>query len=203
MVPITPADQAPQELYKLLVGSVVPRPIAFVSTVDTDGIRNLAPFSFFTVASANPPVLCFTVSTRPADRPKKDTLRNIEATGEFVVNIVSEEFKEKMNQTSAEVAPEVDEFALSGLTPIASELVRPARVAESHVQMECRLQQIIRVSERPMGGTLVLGEVVRFHVRESLIENFRIDPAKLRAVGRMAGTTYVHTGDLFDMDRPK
>lgn len=202
MLAFNPAQQTPQETYKLLVGSIVPRPIAFVSTVDTNGIFNLAPFSFFTAASADPPVVCFCPMMRRTGPAKKDTLRNIEETREFVINIVSEEFGEQMNRCSAEVPPEVDEFALSGLTPLRSELVRPPRVAESHVQMECRLLQLVRVSERPMGGTLVLGEVLRFHVREGLVEEFRIDPAKLKALGRMAGTTYVRTTDRFDMERP-
>jgi flavin reductase (DIM6/NTAB) family NADH-FMN oxidoreductase RutF len=133
----------------------------------------------------------------------KDTLRNIIETREFVVNIVSEEFVDRMNATAAQVGPEVDEFALSGLTPVASDLIKPARVAESHVHMECRLRQIVQVSDQPGGGSLVLGEVLRFHVREDHFENFRIDPDKLRAVGRMAGSTYVRTTDRFDLERPK
>ncbi|HVJ09146.1 MAG TPA: flavin reductase family protein [Acidisarcina sp.] len=202
MLTFDPANYAPQDIYKLMVGSIVPRPIAFVSTVDANGVGNLAPFSFFTAASANPPVVCFCPMLRRVGPPEKDTLRNVEATREFVVNIVSEEFAERMNLCSAEVPPEVNEFDISGLTPLASELVRPPRVAESHVQMECRLLQVVRVSDKPMGGVLVLGEVLRFHVREGLVAEFRIDPAKLKAIGRMAGTTYVRTTDRFDMDRP-
>jgi flavin reductase (DIM6/NTAB) family NADH-FMN oxidoreductase RutF len=133
----------------------------------------------------------------------KDTLRNIIATREFVVNIVSEEFATQMNACSAELPPEVDEFLVSGLTPLASDLVRPPRVAESHVQMECRLQQVIHVSTKPLGGSLVMGEVLRFHVSESLLDNFRIDPDKLHAIGRMAASTYTRTRDRFDMERPK
>jgi flavin reductase (DIM6/NTAB) family NADH-FMN oxidoreductase RutF len=204
---LNPSEQTPQDIYKLLVGSVVPRPIAFVSSMDAKGVRNLAPFSFFTVASANPPIVCFCPMVRgvgSSNLPSsKDTLRNIIATREFVVNIVSEEFAEKMNACSAELPPEVDEFEVSGLTPLASELVRPPRVAESHVQMECRLEQIVHVSAEPLGGSLVLGEVLRFHVRESLLENFRIDPEKLHAIGRMAGSTYARTTDRFEMMRPK
>ena len=207
MTTLVPAEQKPQDIYKLLVGSVVPRPIAFVSSMDADGVRNLAPFSFFTVASANPPVVCFCPMTRSSTnsglQPTKDTLRNIIATREFVVNVVSEEFVEKMNACSAELPPEVDEFLVSGLTPIASDIVRPPRVGEAHVQMECRLQQVIQVSTEPLGGSLVLGEVLRFHVSASLLDNFRIDPEKLQAIGRMAGSTYARTRDRFDMERPK
>jgi flavin reductase (DIM6/NTAB) family NADH-FMN oxidoreductase RutF len=197
---IDPSTSAPINIYKLLVGAVVPRPIAFVSTISPEGVPNLAPFSFFTVASANPPVLCFTTSFR---EPRKDTLVNVRAIGEFVVNIVSEEFAAKMNVTSGEYPYGVDEFSQSGLTPVASDIVRPPRVRESHVNMECKLLQTIEVSNKPMGGTLILGEVVRFHVDDEIIEEFRIDPDKLAAVGRMAGNTYIRTRDRFDMVRPK
>ena len=205
---LDPAQLSVQENYKLLTGSVLPRPIAFVSTVDAQGTRNLAPYSFFTVASANPPIVCFCPSLR---EPKnglgatKDTLENIRATGEFVVNIVSEDFVEKMNQTAAQVPPWVDEFELAGLTPLASEVVRAPRVAESRVQMECRLLQVVEASALPMGGSIVLGEVVRFHVSEEVFaqpEGLHIDPARLCAVGRMAGAAYVRTTDLFDLERP-
>ena len=138
---------------------------------------------------------------RPA--PYKDTLENVRATGEFVVNIVSEEFAEQMNMASAEVPPEIDEFVLSGLTPIASDLVKPPRVAESKVQMECRLHQIVTVSDKPGGGFLILGEVLRFHVLESLLDGYKIDPEKLKAIGRMGGPTYARTHDRFEMQRPK
>ena len=156
MTALNPSDENPQDIYKLLVGSVVPRPIAFVSSMDAEGVRNLAPFSFFTVASANPPIVCFCPMIRgnaaTSLPPTKDTLSNILATREFVVNIVSEEFAAQMNACSAELPPEVDEFMVSGLTPLASDLVRPPRVAESHVQMECRLRQVVHVSTEPLGG---------------------------------------------------
>jgi flavin reductase (DIM6/NTAB) family NADH-FMN oxidoreductase RutF len=203
MLAFDPAKHSPGEIYKLMIGAIVPRPIALVSSVDEANVRNLAPFSYFTACSSNPPVVVFCPILRPLPPTAKDTLRNIMATREFVVNIVSEEFVERMNATAATVGPEVDEFALSGLTPIASDLIKPARVAESQVQMECRLLQIVQVSDKPGGGSLVLGEVKRFHVNQDLIENFRIDPDKLRAVGRMAGSTYVRTTDRFDLERPK
>jgi flavin reductase (DIM6/NTAB) family NADH-FMN oxidoreductase RutF len=200
---LDPAQIESNDIYKLMIGLIVPRPIAFVSTVDAAGVRNLAPFSYFTACGSNPPVICFSTSVRSGPRPYKDTLENVKATGEFVVNIVSEEFAAQMNMCSAEVAPEVDEFELSGLTPIASDLVRPPRVAESKAQMECRLRQIVPVSDRPGGGILVLGEVLRFHVLESLLDGYKIDPDKLNAIGRMGGPTYVRTQDLFEMQRPK
>jgi flavin reductase (DIM6/NTAB) family NADH-FMN oxidoreductase RutF len=200
---IDPGRLEYKDIYKLMIGMIVPRPIAFVSSVDSAGIRNLAPFSYFTACSSNPPVVCFCISVRSGPRPHKDTLNNIEATGEFVVNIVSEEIAEQMNRTSAEVSPEVDEFVLSGLTAVASDLVKPPRVAESKVQMECRLHQVVRVSDKPGGGILVLGEVLRFHVHEAIIDGNKIDPDKLNAIGRMGGPTYVRTHDRFDLQRPK
>ena len=200
---IDPAEHDYRDIYKLMVGAIVPRPIAFVSTVSVDGIRNLAPFSFFTGISANPPVICFSPMVRASDGARKDTLRNVEATGEFVVNVVSEEFAEKMNICSVEFPPEVDEFEMSGLTPIASDLVKPPRVKESQISMECRLVQVVEVSAKPLGGSLVVGQVLRFHVADALIEGYKIDPDKLQAIGRMGGPTYTRTTDLFDMVRPK
>lgn len=203
IVIIDPATTEPRHVYKLMVGAIVPRPIAFVSTISADGVLNLAPFSYFTAIGANPPAVCFSPGRR-RDGTKKDTLSNVEATGEFVVNVVSEEFAAQMNACSAEVAPEVDEFVLSGLTPIASDLVKPPRVRESHLQMECRLIQVVHVSSKPLGGSLVIGEVVRFHVDDALLAgDYAIDPDKLRAIGRMGGPTYVRTTDRFDMERPK
>jgi flavin reductase (DIM6/NTAB) family NADH-FMN oxidoreductase RutF len=200
---IDPGEHDPNDIYKFMIGAIVPRPIAFVSSVDANGVRNLAPFSYFTGCSTNPPVVCFCSAVRRGPRPHKDTLTNIEATGEFVVNIVSEEIAEQMNRTSIEVPPEVDEFELSGLTPVASDLVKPPRVAESKVQMECRLRQFIRVSEKPGGGILVLGDVLRFHVLESVLDGYKIDPDKLNAIGRMGGLAYVRTHDRFEMQRPR
>lgn len=198
---IDPGSTDVQNVYKLLIGVIVPRPIAFVSTLSADGVLNLAPFSFFTAASANPPVVCFCPMVRRGQ--PKDTLSNIRATREFVVNIVSEEIAEKMNITSGDYPPEVDEFQKAGLTPIPSDLVKPPRVGESRVNMECKLTQIFDVSTQPMGGSLVLGEVVRFHIQDDLVENFRIDPDLLKAIGRMGGPTYSRTRDRFDLERPK
>jgi flavin reductase (DIM6/NTAB) family NADH-FMN oxidoreductase RutF len=196
---IDPTTVPPNVNYRILVSSVVPRPIAFVSTVSPEGVYNLAPFSFFNVVCGDPPVVCFSPIWR---NPPKDTIVNIRATGEFVVNIVSEEFAEKMNVCAGEYPSSVDEFKLSGLTPAPSDVVRAPRVQESHVNMECRLLQIVEVSDRPMGGSLVLGEVVRFHVDDAVISDFRIDADKLGAVGRMSGYDYARTRDRFSIVRP-
>ena len=200
---VDPHSEACADIYKLLVGVIVPRPIAFVSTLSQDGTANLAPFSFFTAVSANPPVICFSPMVRGSDGSQKDTLNNIRATGEFVVNIVSEDMAAQMNACAPEFPPEVDEFVKSGLTRVPSDLVRPARVAESRVNMECKLVQIVDVSTKPLGGSLVLGEVLRFHIADALFDNFRIDPDLLRAIGRMGGPTYTRTADRFDLQRPK
>lgn len=203
MLSFDPARESPQDIYKLMVGAIVPRPIAFVSSIDEGGILNLAPFSYFSAVCSKPPTVLFCPAVRTSSGGKKDTLKNILATQEFVINIVSEEIAAQMNQTAAEVGPEVDEFALSGLTPLASVSVRPPRVAESPVQMECRLREVITISDQPGGASIVIGNVLRFHVREDFVEDFRIDPGKLRAVGRMGGPAYCRTQDRFDLERPK
>lgn len=186
----------------MMIGAIVPRPIAFVSTVSPEGVNNLAPFSFFTGVSADPPVICF-CPIRNGHGALKDTRNNIERTRDFVVNVVSEELAEQMNATSAFFPPEVDEFAVSGLTPTQSDLVTAPRVKESRVSMECRLLEIVDFSQKPLGGCLVIGQIVRFHIDDSCIEQFRIDPGKLRAIGRMAGNIYVRTTDRFDLIRPR
>ena len=197
---VDPAVTPQRDVYKLLIGSIVPRPIAFVSTISPEGAHNLAPFSFFNAICGDPPTVGFSTSFR---EPLKDTYLNVKATGEFVVNIVSEDIAERMNLTSGEYPFGVDEFAVSGLTPVPSDLVRPPRVKESHVNMECRLTQILDVSTRPNGASLIIGEVVRFHVDDAIVDNFRIDPDKLRAIGRMGGNEYARTRDRFEMIRPK
>jgi flavin reductase (DIM6/NTAB) family NADH-FMN oxidoreductase RutF len=210
MLSINPSNYETRQIYKMMTGIIVPRPIALVSTMDRNGVANLAPFSFFSGVGSNPPTVLFCPTLRAAKgagpgRPemRKDTLRNVEETGEFVINVVSEAIAAAANAASADVASDVDEFTLSGLTPAASEAVRPPRVAESPAQMECRLLQVIYTGRVPGAGVIVLGEVVRFHLRESLVEDFRIDPAGLDAVGRMAGNTWVRTRDRIEIKRPE
>jgi len=163
--------------------------------MDRAGVANLAPFSFFTGVGSNPPTVMFcpvlrAAKARPADAAadwtpdrRKDTLRNVEETGEFVVNVVNEALAVAANATAADVDPSVDEFELAGLKTLASEVVRPPRVAGSPAQMECKLTQAIYVGREPGSGVIVLGEVVRFHVRRDLVEDFRVDPGGLDAVG--------------------
>jgi flavin reductase (DIM6/NTAB) family NADH-FMN oxidoreductase RutF len=199
MLRFDPAEQPTADIYKLMIGMVVPRPIAFISSLDAAGIRNLAPFSYFMACSADPPVICFVASGRPGPIPTKDTLRNVLATKEFVVNIVSADFADKMNVASAEVAPEVDEFVLSGLTSTASERVQPPRVGESRAQMECRLRQTLAIGV----NTVVFGDVLLFHVDEKIVDGYKINPEGLDAIGRMGGPTYCWTRERFEMTRPK
>ena len=207
---LDPDDCEPRQVYKLMTGIIVPRPVALVSTLDRHGVANLAPFSFFSGVGSNPPTVMFCPVLRargPATfgqlDSRKDTLRNVEDTGEFVVNIVSEAISGAANATAADVAPDVDEFVLAGLTPQSSHVVRPARVAESPAQMECKLSQIVYTGRNPGAGVVVLGEIVRFHVRSYLVDDFRVDPAGLDAVGRMAGNTWVRTRERIELIRPK
>ncbi len=207
MLTIDAAKCEARDSYKLMSGLIVPRPVALVSTVDEQGQVNLAPFSFFTGVGSVPPTVLFCPTLRRATEGpaghRKDTLHNVEQTNEFVVNVVSEAMAGAANATAAEVAPEVDEFKLAGLTALASEVVKPPRVAESPAQMECKLLQVIYTGHVPGAGVIVLGEVLRFHVREDLVENFRVDPVGLAALGRMAGNTWVRTRELLELERPK
>ena len=180
---LDPQEMEPRDVYKFLIGSVVPRPIAWTSTVSRDGVRNLAPFSFFTVASRNPPMLCISVGPRP-EGTTKDTLSNVEETGEFVVNIVSLPLSNTMHESSKNHPPEADEFEKAGLTGEPCEVVAAPRVGEAGVSMECVLDRVLLL------GTdhLVIGRVVRFHVRDDLYgENGRVDVARLNPLGRLAG----------------
>lgn len=186
---------------RVLTGVVVPRPIAFVSTVSEDGIVNLAPFSFFNAVAYSPPTLVLGIS-RQADWKEKDTLSNIEATGEFVVNVVSDEIAAAMNATAAEFPADVDEFEISGLTPAPSEAVRAPRVAESPVNMECRLDQVVQIGDPETGNALVIGHIVLMHVRDDIINGHRIDHNLLKPVGRLAGNMYCDTHDTYELVRP-
>lgn len=206
MLTVNPAEHAARDIYKLLTGIILPRPVALVSTIDRNGVANLAPFSFFSGVGSVPPTVLFCPAIRAETEElpgRKDSLRNVEETGEFVVNVVSNAIAAAANATAAEVPPNVDEFELAGLTPIASDAVKPPRVAESPAQMECKLLQVIFTGKQPMSGVIVLGEVVRFHIREDLVDNFRVDPAGLDLVGRMAGNTWARTRDRIELARPK
>lgn len=201
-IDLDPALLPPHDTYRLLIGGIVPRPIAWVSTVAPDGRRNLAPFSFFTAICSVPPTLCFAPGRTPGGG-KKDTLANVEATGEFVVNVVGEAHAAAMSHTAATVAPDIDEFALAGLVAVPSTVVRPPRVAGVPVAYECRVAQVVHVGgDHPGAGSLVIGTVVRIHVAAAAWRDGRIDTDAARQVGRAAGDDYVRTRDRFAMRRP-
>ena len=201
---INPNEIPHQSVYKLLTGSVLPRPIGWISTVDADGRPNLAPFSFFSVVCASPPTVVFCPMIRGVDGKAKDTLNNVRATGEFVVNIVSEELAEAMNLSSVESPPEVNEFEFARVTAAPSVMVRPPRVRESRVHFECRVRQIVEISSAPGGGSLVIGEVLHIHVDEGvLVGGDKINLTALKPVGRLAGGSYVRVTDMFELERPK
>ena len=190
------------EVYQALVGVVTPRPIAWVTTVDAEGRVNLAPFSFFNAFGANPPVVVFSPTLRRT-ATKKDTLLNVEATGEFVLNAATAELAEKVNLSAKEIPPGESEFDLTGLTPVPSLKVKPPRVGESPVHMECKVRQIVPVGDGPIAANLVIGEVLVMHIDESVLDaKGRVDPRKLKTVARLGGDYWCHTSDLFELKRP-
>ena len=186
---------------RVLTGVVVPRPIAFVSTMSKDGLINLAPYSFFNAVAYDPPTIVFSSSRHAGDK-RKDTLAHIEETGEFVVNIVVDDIAEAMNRTAAEYPSEVSEFEIAGLTPAPSQQVRPPRVAESPVNMECRLLQVVPLGQGEHQHGLVIGQIVLMHIRDDIIEGHRINHQRLKPTGRLAGSMYCHTSEVFEMVRP-
>ncbi|MBI5630139.1 MAG: flavin reductase family protein [Elusimicrobia bacterium] len=199
---IDPETLPPRDRYQLLIGSILPRAIAWVSTASPDGKMNLAPFSFFTGITANPMSLCFAPVNDRKGRVK-DTLLNVRQTRQFVVNLANEDNAEKMNRTSANYPYGVSEFAEAGLTPVPSLKVKPPRVKESPVHMECELIQIVTLSEGPLGGNLVIGKVVMFHADDSVWKDGRLKHQDLKAIGRMEGAWYARTRDAFELPRPE
>ncbi len=197
---IDPNMLEPQQMYKLLIGGITPRPIAWVSSISLDGVVNLAPFSFFTVASANPPVLCFNPLSN-AKGQEKDTLRNIREQKEFVINIVSADLLEPMNASCQPLAPEIDEFEFANLEKAACAAVTPPRVARSLISYECKLLDIIDLGSESLAGHLVLGRVVSVYADDQVIDNFRIDSNKLDTIGRMAGDDYSLTRERISLKR--
>jgi flavin reductase (DIM6/NTAB) family NADH-FMN oxidoreductase RutF len=200
---LDPLTLGERETYKLLIGCVVPRPIAWVSTLDLAGVRNLAPFSFFNAIGSNPPALSISVSYVDGLDQRKDTLRNISDTGEFVVNIVDEDMAQAMNATAASYPPSVDEFEIAGLAAVSCATVRPARVAGAPVSLECKLFTLVPVGEGPGSATVVIGVIQMMHIRSDIIdERHRVDITKLRPIARLAGAGYAYVHDTFDMVRP-
>ena len=197
MLVIDPKQTPTRDLHQFLLFSVAPRPIAFVSTVDAEGRPNLAPYSFFNAFSSNPPILVFSSNRRVENNTTKDTLANVRATGEVVINMVNYAIVRQMAVTSVQFESGVSEFGKAGLTPIASDLVRPFRVKESPVHLECRVQEVLTLGEHGGAGHLVICEVLRMHIDEGVVdERNRIDPHKIDLMGRMGRAYYVRaSGD--------
>jgi flavin reductase (DIM6/NTAB) family NADH-FMN oxidoreductase RutF len=199
---IDPAGLDARGIHELMVGCVAPRPIAFVSTIGEDGVYNVAPFSFFTLMSMHPTVVGFAIGRRRGGS-KKDTLANIEFSKDYVINVVSEAIASAMNQASGDYPSHVDEFKETGLTPLACDLVSPPRVAESPIQLECRLMQIMEFGASPRLHNFVVGEVLIVHVQDDLMVDGVIKADRLKAVGRLGEDSYCRTRDLFEMKRPR
>ena len=196
-----PQSIDPQACYRLLIASVVPRPIAWISTISAAGVANLAPYSFFTVASANPPVLCVT-QVNPRGRLAKDTLTNLRASGECVVNIVSAELAAQMNATCANYPADVSEFSAVGVECEASVMVAAQGVKAAPVRFECRLREVIEVAPGASGGTLMLLDVINIHVADRVLVDQQIAPELLDAIGKLGADLYATTRERFDLARP-
>jgi flavin reductase (DIM6/NTAB) family NADH-FMN oxidoreductase RutF len=199
---INPDEIEGQQRYKLLIGSVLPRPIAFVSTVGKDGVRNLAPFSFFNAVCFNPMIIAFFPLRYKKANEIKDTVRNIRETGEFCVNVSTENILDQLNQTSGLYPYESDEFVISGLTPVSSEKISVPGVKESLIRFECRLEKMISFGDDVGGSDAIFGRVVHLFVDDDIIDNYRIDEQKLRPVARLAGNKYSLLGDIIEIERP-
>ncbi len=192
MLKIDPGQTPTRDLHQFLLGCVAPRPIAFASTIDADGNANLAPYSFFNCFSSNPPTLVFSSNRRVSNNTTKDTLANIQANGEVVINVVNYAIVRQMAVSSVSFPSDVDEFQKTGLTPVPSDLVKPFRVKESPAQMECRVRDIITLGESGGAGHLIICDVLRLHLDENVVdERNRIDPHKIDLMGRMGRAYYV------------
>lgn len=198
---INPTDLDRRALHELFMSAVVPRPIAWVSTVGENGVNNLAPFSCMTILCQDPAIICMNIAWN-RDSRKKDTLRNIEFAKDFVVAAVDDSLAEAMNQTAGGYPPDIDEFGKVSLTPLKSDIVTSPMVAESPVNMECKLHDIIEFGTPPNGSHAVFGQILRVHVRDDLWRDDHIDSARLKAIGRLGEDLYCRTTDLFEMKRP-
>jgi flavin reductase (DIM6/NTAB) family NADH-FMN oxidoreductase RutF len=203
MISIDPSHQSDEINYKLLIGSIIPRPIAFVTTLSAEGILNAAPYSYFNIVASNPPLISISVQRRNGER--KDTSRNAVTNGAFVVHISDESYIGQINDTAASLPPEESEVTLAGLTPCASKKINVPGIAEARIRMECVLEHAI-----PLGGTegapacdLLIGRVVIFHIDESVYENGHVNPQALKPVSRLAGSNYAKLGEIIEIARPE
>lgn len=192
------ADLTGADPYKLATGLIVPRPIGWIGTVSSEGVPNLAPYSFFNCMSGAPPTFVFA----PGRSERRDTLNNVREVPEFTINIVTDEVVDAMNSTAASHEPGVDEFVEAGLTAVPSKSIGPPIVGECKANIECVVVDIIDIGHSEHGNSLVVGEAAQFHVDETLLDGTRVDQAALRAVGRHVGNAYSRATDLFEIMRP-
>lgn len=199
---IDPQETSQKNIYKILTGAVIPRPIGWISSISEDGVPNLAPFSFFNAVGEDPPHIMFS-TVRTGDK-NKDTLNNVLATKQFVVNMATEELVEAMNATSIELPPDGNEFEYAGLTPVPSVKVKPFRVKESPITFECELVHHYSLEDHKNGGaTIMIGRIVMFHVDESVLQDdYKINMETYRPVARLAGSNYAKLGEIFSIKRP-
>jgi flavin reductase (DIM6/NTAB) family NADH-FMN oxidoreductase RutF len=205
MLTLDPKDLPIPKLHGYLLGAVGPRPIAFASTIDENGVNNLSPFSFFNVFSAAPPILIFSPARNGRTNTTKDTYNNVKAIPEVVINIVNYDILHQMSLSSSPYAPGVDEFVKAGLTPLASETIRPMRVLEAPVQFECKVNQVIELGDQGGAGNLVICEVTKIHIHEEILgEDGMIDQHKINLVARMGGNWYCHANEasMFEVAKP-
>ncbi|MDP2058930.1 MAG: flavin reductase family protein [Flavobacteriaceae bacterium] len=204
MFSVTPDELKTAQVHAYLLGAVAPRPIAFASTVDAEGNPNLSPFSFFNVFSAKPPILIFSPARRVRDNSEKHTLKNVQTVKEVVINVVNYEIVQQMSLSSTEYPEGVNEFTKSGLTPVASDLIKPFRVAESPVQFECLVNDVVSLGKEGGAGNLVICEVVKIHIQEKYLdENRQIDHRKIDLVARMGANWYCRASEgMFEIPKP-
>lgn len=205
MITIDPNEIPVGQLHGYLLGAVAPRPIAFASTMNNEGVANLAPFSFFNVFSANPPIMIFSPARSVRGNKTKNTLDNALETKEVVINVVNYDIVQQMSLASTAYPSEVDEFVKSGLTPVASDTVKPFRVKESPVQFECKVNEVIALGTEGGAGNLIVCEVTKLHIDEAILdENGVIDPMKIDLVARMGGNFYCRANEssAFEIDKP-
>ncbi len=199
---IDPNTTDSKNIYKILTGAVIPRPIGWISTISEDGILNLAPFSFFNAVGEDPPHVMF--STVRTGNTNKDTLNNVLATKQFVANMATEELVEAINNTSINLPPDADEFAYAGLTPIPSTKVKPPRVAESPIHFECEMVHHYNLEGHKYGGaTIIIGRIVMFHVADNvLLDDYKINREVYKPIARLEGYNYAKIGEVFSIKRP-
>ena len=202
MIKIDPNNNSERENYKLLIGTIIPRPIAFVTTRNEEGLVNGAPFSYFSIVSSNPPMISLSIQRRNGEM--KDTARNILRDKEFVVHGVDAGNVDEINETAASLPSFESEITLTKLTLVESDLVKVPGVKESKVRMECRLEKAIPIGEgENIGADMIIGRILKYHIDESVYEDGRINPDKLQAMSRLAGINYARIGEIIPIERPE